>query len=160
MLNVGCGAYIEKTQQHFPSLMTTCHTPDSLLFGTFLKPIKHLKTENRFGDTHYTCDPNRFPCLVTKQLKFPLQGESGQCMRQQTNNTQVREHHVVAVHHQQQVLLRHVLRAQHVRVDVGEQHVVEVGALAVDLPRLLHTVSYVEQVFVPYKVELVLTIIL
>ena len=50
-------------------------------------------------------------------------------------------HHVVAVHNQQQILLRNVFRALHPGVDVVEQDVVEVSALAVDLPWLLHAVA-------------------
>ena len=61
-------------------------------------------------------------------------------------------HHVVAVRDQQEVFLCDAARALHMGLDVVEQDVIEVGALAVDLPRLLHSVSDVVHVPVPCTV--------
>ena len=52
-------------------------------------------------------------------------------------------HEMVAVHHLDDVFPRHLGRARHVRIDLVQNDVVEVGRLAVQLAFAPHTVANV-----------------
>lgn len=87
--------------------------------------------------------PLQIPISITQAVEF--HSACKRCMH---------AYHVITVHDKKEILIWDVLGCldSACRVDVVEQHVVDVGALAVDLTWFLHAVADVEHVLVTCKV--------
>jgi hypothetical protein len=67
-------------------------------------------------------------------------------------------HHVIAVHDHEDVLQGDLLGLAHCRVDLLQQHVVEIGTLAVQLPGFLYSVTDIEHIRVACMAPLLTTL--